>query len=137
MGGDAQTGDAAGRVAVVDASTGPELGIVESGGTARAVIWPGMGAELRSVHRVSLEPKGRTIVMSHESEAVYYVISGSGAVCEVDDAPTEALIEGSMVHIDAGDAYAFCASSEGMELVGGPSPADHSLYEGLGRAGGA
>ena len=29
-----------------------------------------------------------------------------------------------MVHVDAGTPYALVASSDGMELVGGPAPAD-------------
>lgn len=120
-----------GEVAVVDAELGTELPIIDQGGSARAVIWPGMGAELRSMHRISLQPDGRTIRLRHPSEAVYYVISGSGAVCDTPSAPKEALIEGSMVLIDAGTDYALCASSEGMELVGGPAPADPALYEGL------
>lgn len=120
-----------GEVAVVDAALGPELPIIEHDGSARAVIWPGMGAELRSLHRISLQPNGRTIRLSHPSEAVYYVISGSGAVCLTTDAPKEALIEGSMVLIEPGSDYALCASSDGMELVGGPSPADPALYESM------
>ncbi len=124
-------GGALGEVAVVDAELGPELPIIDRAGSARAVIWPGMGAELRSMHRISLKPSGRTIRLSHSSEAVYYVISGSGAVCDTPDAPREALIEGSMVLIEPGTDYALCASSDGMELVGGPSPADPALYQSL------
>ena len=120
-----------GEVAVVDAEVGPELPIIHQDGSARAVIWPGMGAELRSMHRISLQPNGRTIRLNHPSEAVYYVISGSGAVCDTPHAPKEALIQGSMILIEAGSDYAFCASSDGMELVGGPSPADPTLYESL------
>ncbi|MSO42021.1 MAG: hypothetical protein EXQ70_09065 [Solirubrobacterales bacterium] len=121
-----------GEVAVVDAQLGPELAIIDRGGSARAIIWPGMGAELRSMHTISLGVQGRTIRLTHPSEAVYYVISGSGAVCIDPNAPKEALVEGSMVHIDPGTAYALCASSDGMELVGGPAPADPALYESLG-----
>ncbi len=121
-----------GEVAVVDAELGPELEIIDRGGSARAIIWPGMGAELRSLHRISLQSQGRTIRLTHPSEAVYYVISGSGAVFNDPEAPKEALVEGSMVHIGPGTPYALCASSEGMELVGGPAPADPALYESVG-----
>ena len=47
-------------VVIVDAATGPSLDIVQEGGSARAVIWPGMGAELRSLHMIALEPTGLT-----------------------------------------------------------------------------
>jgi quercetin dioxygenase-like cupin family protein len=120
---------------VLDAAQGPELEIVEQGGRAQAIVWPGIGARLRSMHRISLEPGGRTVRMAHPSEAVYYVISGSGAVCDGDVAPTEMLVEGSMVHVEPGTRYALCASSEGMELVGGPAPADPALYRSTAREG--
>ena len=87
---------------MVDAELGPELAIVDRGGSARAVIWPGMGAELRSLHRISLQAMGRTKQLAHPSEAVYYVISGSGAICKDPESPQEALVEGSMVHVDSG-----------------------------------
>jgi quercetin dioxygenase-like cupin family protein len=103
---------------------GPELDLVEGEGTARALVWPGAGAELRSMHRVSLGPGARTRTQTHPHEAVYYVISGSGSVGE------HGLGEGAMVHVAPEVAYAFEAGSGGLELIGGPSPADHSLYDG-------
>jgi hypothetical protein len=36
-----------------------------------------------------------------------------------------------MVHVDAGTPYELVAGDEGMELIGGPCPADPSLYEGM------
>jgi hypothetical protein len=36
-----------------------------------------------------------------------------------------------MVHVDAGTPYELVAGDEGMELIGGPCPADPSLYEGV------
>ena len=36
-----------------------------------------------------------------------------------------------MFHVDGGTAYLAQAGDEGMELIGGPSPADPALYEGL------
>jgi quercetin dioxygenase-like cupin family protein len=87
------------------------------------------------MHRISLEPAGRTVRMTHPSEAVYYVISGSGAVCDGGVAPTATLVEGSMVHVEPGTTYALCASSEGMEVVGGPAPADPALYQSMTREG--
>jgi quercetin dioxygenase-like cupin family protein len=123
------------RVVVLDASEGAAVEIVDEGGRAHAIVWPGMGARLRSMQRISLEPKGRTVPMTHPSEAVYYVISGSGIVRDGSNASTETLVEGSMAHVDPGTPYVLCAGSEGLELVGGPAPADPALYESLGREG--
>jgi quercetin dioxygenase-like cupin family protein len=120
------------RVQVLDAQGGPDLPVVESGGTATAVIWPGMGAELRSMLRLSLEDGGSTVRLSHPSDAVYYVIAGGGEVSDGEGGGAQPLVEGSMVHIDAGDSYAFRAGPEGLEAVGGPAPADPALYEGVG-----
>lgn len=38
-----------------------------------------LGARLRSVHHISLEPHGRTISLEHPMEAVYYMMDGGGA----------------------------------------------------------
>jgi quercetin dioxygenase-like cupin family protein len=116
------------KVEVRDAGGGPELAIIASGGRAQAVIWPGMGAELRSMHRIDLEAGGETIVQRHPSEAVYYVISGAGAITDVADGESQSLTEGSMPHIEAGTGYVLRAGDAGMSLIGGPSPADHALY---------
>ncbi|MCE3266757.1 MAG: hypothetical protein K0S15_1466 [Solirubrobacterales bacterium] len=118
-------------VQVLDVEGSPALPIVESGGSATAVIWPGMGAKLRSMHHISLHAGGSTVRMRHPSDAVYYVISGGGRAD--DDGGTEhPLVEGSMVHVDAGTEYALRAGPGGLEAVGGPAPADRAMYEGLG-----
>jgi quercetin dioxygenase-like cupin family protein len=119
-------------VVVPGAGDGPALGIVAGEGSARAVVWPGMGAQLRSMHRISLGPGARTIELRHPSDAVYYVIFGSGAAVDRTSGGRDALVEGSMVHVDAGTPYELAAAGDGMELVGGPCPADASLYEGTG-----
>jgi len=119
------------EVVVATADQGPRLGIVAGEGTARAVIWPGMGAELRSMHRISLAGRSRTTPLTHPSDAVYYVISGDGEAVDGDTGEGGALIEGSMVHVDAGTPYELVAGDEGMELIGGPCPAGPSLYEGM------
>jgi hypothetical protein len=81
------------------ADHGPLLPIVEGKGTARAIVWPGVGAALRSMHRIELA-------------------DGS-----------EPLLEGSMIHVEPGTAYQFEASADGMLLLGGPCPADPALYQ--------
>lgn len=123
--------DAAPRVQVHD--PGPALALVEGGGEARAVIWPGTGARLRTMHRISLANGGRTVALRHPSEAVYYVISGGGRVREAGGGGHE-VREGSMVLVEAGTTYVFESGPDGAELVGGPCPPDPSLYEHLAAA---
>ena len=106
----------------------PDLPIVERGGSARAVIWPGIGAALRSMHRISLEPHGRTVELEHPSEAVYYMIEGTGAAADVSGGVRHDLVKGSMAHIDPGTRYVFEAGADGAEIIGGPCPADLRLY---------
>lgn len=119
---------AADAVVVVDATTGPELEIVEGDGRAWAVVWPGMGAQLRSLHRISLAAGSRTVELCHPSDAVYYVAEGAGSIGEGADASGDALPKGSMCLVDAGTAYVIRAGESGVELVGGPAPADPALY---------
>jgi len=120
------------EVVVTAADRGPELPIVNGDGAAHAVIWPGMGAELRSMHRIWLGGGARTIEMTHPSDAVYYVISGAGEAVDRETGERGALIEGSMTYVEAGTPYELAAGGDGMELIGGPCPADTSLYEGVG-----
>jgi mannose-6-phosphate isomerase-like protein (cupin superfamily) len=119
---------ALGEVTVVGGEDGPTLDIVEGDGTARAVVWPGMGARLRSMHRISLGPGSRTVELRHESDAVYYVIEGGGEARDGGDDSAEPLVTGSMIHVDRGTAYTLAAGDDGMEIVGGPAPADPALY---------
>lgn len=109
----------------------PGLPIVERGGSARAVVWPGVGAVLRSMHRISLGPHGRTVRLEHPMEAVYYVMSGSAAALDASDMSRRGLSTGSMAHIDPGTPYVLEAGGGGAEIVGGPCPADMRLYSHL------
>jgi quercetin dioxygenase-like cupin family protein len=119
------------EIQVLALEQGPPLDIVEGEGHAHAVIWPGMGAQLRSIHRIKLSPGARTTAMRHPSEAVYYVIDGSGDVVDLGDGVAQALRPGSMAHIEVETTYRFGAGADGLSLVGGPSPPDPTLYEGL------
>jgi quercetin dioxygenase-like cupin family protein len=119
------------EIQVVNLEAGPPLRIVEGGGSAHAVIWPGMGARLRSIHRIELSSVARTVTMRHPSEAVYYVMEGGGEASDVDSGDAQELRPGSMVHIEPGTAYVLRAGGDGMLIVGGPSPPDPVLYEGL------
>src|SRR5260370_26439945 len=115
------------EVLSVDANC-PRLPIVDGPGEALAVVWPGVGANMRSMHRISLRPGGATVRLIHPMEAVYYVIGGEGLVRDPDTGATESVIEGSMVHIEPQTAYICEASAAGLELIGGPCPVDPALY---------
>jgi quercetin dioxygenase-like cupin family protein len=110
------------------ADHGPRLPIVEGEGCARAIVWPGGGAALRSMHRIELAGGSRTVALQHPMEAVYYVMRGDGVVRDPGEGGGQALVEGSMVHVEPGTAYAFQAGDAGILLLGGPCPADPTLY---------
>lgn len=119
-------------VVILDDGPGcPELPLVSAGGVARAVVWPGVGAYKRSMHRFSLGPGGTTVAQEHRSEAVYYVIGGTATIRDQRTDTAQELVAGSMAHVTPGTSYAFVAGPSGAELVGGPCPADLRLYEGL------
>jgi len=120
---------AAAEIAVLDGSAGPELPIVEGDGEAKAVVWPGTGAHSRSLHHLWLRAGARTVALTHPSEAVYYVIEGDGSVVDRSSGERHALRDGAMFHVDPRTTYEIEAGSRGVELVGGPAPADPSLYE--------
>lgn len=109
----------------------PELPIVESGGTARAVVWPGVGALHRSMHLVRLDGGGRTKPLSHPSDAVYHLCEGAATVTDPDSGESFETGVGSMLHIDAGTTYRIEAGADGALLVGGPCPPDAAMYEHL------
>lgn len=104
------------------------LSIIDGEGSARAVVWPGLGATARSIHRITLGPSSRTVRLEHHGESVYYVMGGSGSVHGDDPPAQNGLAEGSMVHIEAGTGYRFAAGADGLEFFGGPCPADPALY---------
>ena len=110
----------------------PELPIVDRGGRAWAVVWPGLGARLRSIHHVSLRPHGRMAALEHPMEAVYYMMGGSGAAVDPGPGTRSELILGAMAHIGPDTPYVLEAGPEGAEIVGGPCPADFRMYSHLG-----
>lgn len=114
------------RVQVLSLGSGPALDLVEGDGAANIPVWPGIGAEHRSIIRCRLEAASRTSLLRHPSDAVYYVASGSGTVDDGEGA-SDALREGSVVHVDAGTGYRFSAGAGGMTVLGGPCPADPAL----------
>ena len=119
-----------GAVAILDGSAGPQLDIVEGAGEARAIVWPGMGAQARALHHIWLDAGARTVQLRHPGEAVYYVVAGQGSVFDRSSGERHRLRAGSMFHVDAGTAYVAEAGDNGVELVGGPAPVDPQLYPG-------
>jgi quercetin dioxygenase-like cupin family protein len=120
------------EVSVLDADERcPVLPIIEGRGVARAVVWPGVGARLRSMHRISLAPKAQTIALRHPMEAVYFVVTGGGTALDARGGGQHPLVQGAMVHVEPGTVYQFRAGEEGIELLGGPCPADLALYQHL------
>lgn len=106
----------------------PTLALFEGPGKAHAIVWPGVGARLRSMIRIALDPGGRTLGLKHPVEAVYYVVRGRGEVADPAVGGGQAIAEGSMVHIEPGTAYRFLAAADGIELLGGPCPADEAFF---------
>ena len=106
----------------------PELPIIDGHGRAQAVVWPGVGASMRSMHRIQLEQGAKTKDQSHPMEAVYYVMAGSGAVVDPEGGTSDEIVPGSMAHIEPGTTYRFEAGAQGLSLLGGPCPPDPALY---------
>lgn len=123
----------ANTVRVIDsADECPEIPIIVGPGNARVVLWPGNDAKYRTLQIIALDTGASTIRLQHGSDAVYYVISGAGSITDLGLGEVSPLVEGAMVHVDAGDAYRFAAGDgQAMKLVGGPCPADESLYADL------
>src|SRR5260221_6259476 len=93
--------------------TGPLLPIVKGDGSARAVIWPGTGAAMRSIHLIQLAPSSETVLLEHPGESVYYVLNGTGTVAGDGLSPATALAPGAMVHLGSGTAYRFVGGGTG------------------------
>lgn len=107
---------------------GPTLAIVARGGTAHAIVWPGSGSQHRSLHLIRLEPAGATVDLVHDSECVYHLSEGSGAMVDVGSDERHEVITGSMLFVEPGTPYRFEAGHNGAVLVGGPCPPDPTLY---------
>jgi quercetin dioxygenase-like cupin family protein len=108
---------------------GVALPLVEGPGRMDALVWPGMGAVHRAMHRTALEPSGRTVRLCHrESEAVYFVVRGRGVAIEGDGTSVHPLRAGMMVHVAAGTPYLIQTETEPLVCVGGPCPPDEELY---------
>ncbi len=117
------------RVRVIDSQGAlPEVDIVDGAGWAKAVIWPGNGARYRTFQIINLGAGSSTRSLDHKTDSVYYVMRGAGTVEDVNARTDTEIVEGSMIHIDAGDRYRIKAHATGLELLGGPCPADERWY---------
>jgi quercetin dioxygenase-like cupin family protein len=103
------------------------LDIVEAGGRGVALAWPGTGSFHRGMHRIDLDPSGRTKALCHAAEAAYTVASGSVDV--VTPAGGATRVEApTVLYVPTGTEYAF-SSLDGATIFGGPCPPDPALYE--------
>lgn len=109
----------------------PRLPIVRGDGKALAIVWPGVGAQMRSMCRIVLKSGSATVQLCHPMEAVYYVIDGDGTVSDPSVGDARDVVEGSIIHIEPGTRYAFTAGQSGLEIVGGPCPADPELFRSI------
>jgi len=123
-------------VRVIDsAGACPEIPIVDGAGNAKVVLWPGNGAEFRTMQVIRLEDGAATIALTHPVDCVYYVAAGAGQIVDLATGAASDLAEGAMVHIDAGDGYKLRAAAGGdLTVLGGPCPADPGLYSQLASA---
>ena len=123
-------GSAHQTVRVIDSALpSRHLPIVQGSGTARAVLWPGNGALTRTFQVIDLDVGDQTVALRHPSDAVYYVAGGTARVVDAITGQDQRLVEGAMVHIDAGDSYRFVnAGAAVCRIIGGPCPPDPALY---------
>lgn len=121
------------RIAVIrDDEHAVSVPLVPGADCAVALIWPGMGARHRSLHRISLAPGMATVTLKHDSDSVYYVVTGAAELIDVDAGRALGCDAGSAVHIDEGTRYQLRASLVSATVVGGACPADPRLYSGTG-----
>jgi quercetin dioxygenase-like cupin family protein len=102
------------------------LDIVERGGQAVALAWPGTGSFSRGLHRIDLASGGRTKPFCHPGEAAYVVASGAAEVLDADG-QTRRVEAPAVLFVPAGIEYVL-ASAGGATIFGGPCPPDPALY---------
>lgn len=118
------------KVTVIDSrETQKPLSLVNGNGRAFAVLWPGNGANYRTFNVIEMSSGDVTRDLVHKAECIYYVETGAGVICDVNDSVAQELVEGSMIHIAPGDLYRLEAGNAGMRLIGGCVPVDPDLYE--------
>lgn len=115
-------------VRVVKRGAGLALPLVAGEGSAVAIVWPGMGAQHRTIHRFNLGPLASTVPQQHAGEAVYAVLEGDATIVDLADGESRTLTVGAMIHLDPETRYNFRAGESGAVILGGPCPPDPGLY---------
>jgi quercetin dioxygenase-like cupin family protein len=106
---------------------GPSLPLVEGEGEFRVMVGPLTNASERSMHYIRLSENARTVSLRHPGEAVYYVVSGSLEVEDLDAGSSHPLVAGSMIHVEPGTSYRLHAIGDSV-VMGGPCPVDPEVY---------
>lgn len=120
------------EIQIHSASSSPLIpSMVGAGDAARALVWPGMGAQTRSMHLIDLSKQGQTRELRHDSEAVYYVISGNVIATDRDTGTVHRVPEGGMILVEPATRYVLSSPHGPAEVVGGPCPPDRGLYDGM------
>ncbi|MDZ7886137.1 MAG: cupin domain-containing protein [Mycobacterium sp.] len=115
----------AGMRVISPADWGVDQGLL-GGGTWREIVGPGIGSECRGLYDLQFAQEGRSVILTHDSEAAYYVVAGTGTVEHADGEQSHELTDGSMVHVRPGTPYRLTGAA-GTRLVGGPCPATSSI----------
>jgi quercetin dioxygenase-like cupin family protein len=102
------------------------LDIIERGGQAGAIAWPGTGSFFRDMHRIDLAEGGRTKPLCHPGEAAYTVASGAVEVEGSDGEPRH--VEAPAVLFVPSRTEYVLSSSQGTTIFGGPCPPDPALH---------
>ena len=110
---------------ITPAEWGSDEGLLE-GGTWREIVGPGVGSECRGLYDLTFDSDGRSVTLTHASEAAYYVVDGTGTVANPGSGQSYELAEGSMIHVRPGTPYQLTGSA-GTRLVGGPCPPESSI----------
>jgi len=116
-------------VRVIRSADAIRVAMLSGEGEAVALVWPGMGARHRSMHRIRLPAGATSLVMRHDSDSVYFVVEGKADFVDLTLGESVSCDEGSAVHIDSGTEYQIRAETEPALLVGGACPPDPRLYQ--------
>ena len=120
------------EIKVISSESSPAIPrMVKGRGTMHALVWPGMGARMRSLHLTQLKSNSATRKLRHDSEAVYYVIRGDVVAADLDTGESHEVQEGGFIFIEPMTTYSLRCSRGSSEIVGGPCPPDPNLYEGM------
>ena len=104
---------------------GSDQGLI-TGGTWREIVGPGVGAQCRGLYDLQFVSDGHSTTLTHDTEAAYYFVSGSGTIRHETTGESHQLTEGAMLHVRPGTPYQLSGSA-GTRLVGGPCPGQSTI----------